>query len=277
MNNHNHADDCNECRESGLENIEDLFANQEDEDEAPLRRKFPAWLIAFISLLVLVSFLAFSMPDLSLFIGQRFDFLSQNTSLGDDPLVLAARDTVASITAMGIEGAAAQNRAGTGFLISADGKILTNLHVVDKSSKIKVELKNGDVYYAHKYLPMRDLDVAVIDIDAADLPYLRLNTESLPKVNDFVTAVGNPLGFRRIAARGAIKGYTRIAGKDQIMEIDLSTKPGSSGSPVINNNGEAVAIVFAILTQDENQETKSITLAIPLHLLAQELKDVVGK
>lgn len=274
----NDIDGNNDINASSLDDMpEDFFADLEDEDEEPLRRKFPAWMIVSVTLLVLVSFIAISMPDVSLFIGKRFDFLSQNASLEDDPLVLAARDTVVSITALEAEGMPAGNRAGTGYLISADGKILTNLHVVNGAKKIKVELENGDVYYTQNYQPLRDLDVAVIDIDAADLAYLSLATDAMPALHDSVTVVGNPLGFMRIAARGTINRYLNLPEAGQVMEINISTKPGSSGSPVINSEGRAVAIVFAILTQNEQQETKNTTLAIPLYLLDQELHKVVGR
>jgi len=244
----------------------------DEEDDRPLRRRFPAWVIFSVTLLVLVSFLALSLPDLSLYIGKRFDFLSQNALLEDDPLVLAARETVVSITAYGVQEKSGQNRSGTGYLISADGKILTNVHVVDGSKKIRVELKNGDVYYAGGYEQLQDLDVAMLDIDAADLNYLQVSTAAPPQVNDSVTVVGNPLGFMRIAARGTVKGYVDVAGQGTVTEINVSTKPGSSGSPVIDQEGRAVAIVFAILTRDENPEEKTTTLAIPLHRLQEDLK-----
>ncbi len=269
------VDDFNVINESSIANAEDIFADTEEEEE-PLRRKFPAWLIVAVTMLVLVSFIAISLPDLSLLIGERFDFLSQNASLEKEPLVLAARDTVVSITALGVETLPANKRAGTGFLFAADGHVLTNLHVVEGAQKIKVELENGDVYYATHYLPLLNLDVAIVDIDAANLPYLTLDTESLPELNETVTVVGNPLGFMRIAARGTIKRHFNLSGAGQVMEINLSTKPGSSGSPVINNQGQAVGIVFAILTQEENKETKSTTLAIPLQLIDKELHEALG-
>lgn len=271
------VDEYNVVDESNIESAEDIFADMEEDDEEPLRRTFPVWVIVAVTMLVLVSFTAISLPDLSLFIGERFDFMSQNASLEEEPLVLAARETVVSITAMGAEIMPANKRAGTGFLISAEGHILTNLHVVEGAQKIKVELENGDVYYAEKYLPLLDLDAAIIDIDANGLPFLVLAAKTLPELNDTVTVVGNPLGFMRIAARGTINSYFNLSGAGQVMQINLSTKPGSSGSPVINNKGQAVGIVFAILTQQENQATKDSTLAIPLHLLEQELHEILGK
>lgn len=267
----------NKTDESRIENYEDIFDDiEEEEDEEPMQRKFPAWVIVAVTMLVLVSFIAISLPDLSLLIGERFDFLSQNASLENDPLVLAARDTVVSLTAMGVKNLPENSRAGTGFLISAGGYILTNLHVVEGAQKVKVELKNGDVYYAKNYLPLLDLDVAIIHIDAADLTYLTLAAESLPELNEPVTVVGNPLGFMRIAARGTINRYLNLSGAGQVMEINLSTKPGSSGSPVMNNKGQAVGIVFAILTQEENKETKNTTLAIPLYLIDDELNKMLS-
>ncbi len=275
--NNDGVDDYNVVNENNIESAEDIFADMEEDDEEPLRRRFPAWLIVAVTMLVLVSFIAISLPDLSMFIGERFDFLSQNKSLAEEPLVQAARDTVVSITALGIDNLPANRRAGTGFLISADGHILTNLHVVEGAQKIKVELKNGDVYYTGNYLPLLDLDAAIIDINAADLPYLVLAAKTLPKQNDTVTVVGNPLGFMRIAARGTINRYINLSGAGQVMEINLSTKPGSSGSPVIDDKGRAVGIVFAILTREENKENKNTTLAIPLNLLDKELHETLGE
>lgn len=253
-----------------LENYEDIFNIDEEDDDGEPLRKFPAWVIVAVTIIVLVSFLAISLPDLSLFIGQRFDFLSQNATLEKDPLVQAARDTVVSITALEVENG--EKRIGTGFFISADGRLLTNLHVVEGAQKIKVELENGDVYYTQEYLPLQDLDIVIIDIEATDVPYLALKADVLPELNEPVTVVGNPLGFMRVAARGTINRYLNLSGAGQVMEINISTKPGSSGSPVINNKGQAVAIVFAILAQEENQTSKNTTLAIPLHLINGELR-----
>ncbi len=258
------------------ENFEDVYFDIEEDDDGRLPSRFPAWLVVAVTMLVLVSFLAINLPDLSLFIGQRFDFLSQNASLEKDPLVLAARDTVVSINATGGKTMPGNSRAGTGFIISSDGYILTNLHVVTGAQKIKVELENGNVYYASKYEPLLDLDVVIIDIDATDLPYLGLAAQVLPEINETVTVVGNPLGFMRIAARDTISRYINLSGAGQVMEINVSTKPGSSGSPVINNKGQAVGIVFATLSQNDNEALKSTTLAIPLYLIDDELHKLLN-
>lgn len=257
----------------------DIFSDQhtdieEDNDEKRLRSRFPAWVTVAVTILVLITFVSISLPDFSLFIGKRFDFLSQNASLEKDPLVLAAREAVVSITAIKDGTTPGNNRAGTGFVISADGHILTNLHVVENAQKIKVELTNGDVYYVTSYMSLLDLDIAIISIQATDLPYLKMSMKSLPELNNTVTVVGNPLGFSRIAARGTINRYFNLTGSGLVMELKLSTRPGSSGSPVINDKGQAIGIVFATLTEEDNKELKNTTLAIPLHLLDDELGNI---
>jgi len=172
-----------------------------------------------------------------------------------------------------------QERAlGTGFIISADGYILTNNHVVDGADQVKIRLADGRTFDGHIKGSDEKLDLALLKIDAkGKLPFAPLGDSSHLRVGDWVLAIGNPFGLGHTVTAGIISATGRVIGAgpyDDFIQTDASINPGNSGGPLINTNGEVIGINTAIIARGQG-----IGFAIPInvaHNVLQQLK-VSGK
>ena len=173
----------------------------------------------------------------------------------------------------------AQNSSGSGIILSPDGYILTNAHVVKGAHSVKVQLntameaearKNGDNTF-NRPLPGtligvdRDTDLAVVKIDRKNLPYLRMGNSDDLKQGEIVLALGNPLGLENSVSMGVgeARWSRQIKSDDPMVYIqtDAPINPGNSGGPLINTDGEVVGLNTFILTQSGGSE--GIGFAIP--------------
>ena len=149
-----------------------------------------------------------------------------------------------------------QRSLGTGFLISSDGYIVTNYHVVGDADTVKVTLYNGDSYDAQYIGGDEDYDIAVIKIEATDLPNVTLGNSDSLNVGDHVLAIGNPLGeLGGTVTGGMISALNRsvtIQGSSSVntmslIQMDASVSPGNSGGGLFNMNGELVGVVNDVI------------------------------
>lgn len=147
---------------------------------------------------------------------------------------------------------------GTGFLISADGLIVTNAHVVDGEENVTVGIHDRDVTTGEVIEQLPAVDLAFIQVDGSDLPYLELSHES-PVEGERITFVGNPLRFNRIANEGNVIGETQATLESRVFALDAPIYKGNSGSPVVNSAGEVVAVIYATR---ESEEYGRVGLAI---------------
>ncbi len=139
---------------------------------------------------------------------------------------------------------------GSGFIISPDGYILTNNHMVEKAEKVEIELTDGRKFTAKIIGADSDSDVAVVKIDANDLPYLELADSDALEVGEWVLAIGNPLGLSHTVTAGIVSAKGRsgfgLADFENFIQTDAAINFGNSGGPLINLDGKVVGINTAI-------------------------------
>lgn len=163
---------------------------------------------------------------------------------------------------------------GSGFLVSANGTILTNHHVVGKADKITVQLHDGREMEAKLIGSDERSDVAVIKIDAENLPFIPLADSDQLDVGEWVLAFGSPFGLTDSMTAGIVsaKGRTGVGIVDyeNFIQTDAAINPGNSGGPLINLDGQVVGINTAIASRSGGYQ--GIGFAIPINL-AKNIRD----
>ena len=163
---------------------------------------------------------------------------------------------------------------GSGFIISPDGLIMTNNHVVGDADKVTVRLLDGREFKAKVIGTDPPTDVAVIKIDAHDLPVLPLGDSDKLEVGDWVLAVGNPFGLSHTLTAGIVsaKGRSGIGINDyeNFIQTDAAINPGNSGGPLVDLDGKAVGINTAIFSRSGGY--MGIGFAIPINM-AKKIRD----
>ncbi|AEF95082.1 HtrA2 peptidase [Desulfotomaculum nigrificans CO-1-SRB] len=170
-----------------------------------------------------------------------------------------------------------QQGLGSGFIVSPDGYILTNNHVIEGASQIKVTLSTNKTYMARVIGADHDLDLAVLKIDAQGLPTLKLGNSDNIEVGDWVIAIGNPYGLDHTVTVGVISAKGRPVTIDDkkfrnLLQTDASINPGNSGGPLINLNGEVVGVNTAV-----NAEAQGIGFAIPSSTVVSVYNQLITK
>ena len=171
-----------------------------------------------------------------------------------------------------------QRGQGSGFIISKDGYILTNNHVVGDQDKITVKLSDGRKFDAKLIGADAESDVALIKIDADDLPTLPLGNSDELEVGDWVLAIGNPFGLKHTVTAGIVSAKGRsdvhIAEYEDFIQTDAAINPGNSGGPLLNLKGEVIGINTAIVSRSGGY--MGIGFAIPINM-ALAIKDQLIK
>lgn len=142
---------------------------------------------------------------------------------------------------------------GSGVIVNSEGYILTNHHVVDGALEIKVELTDNRTFTAKLVGSDAPSDLAVLKIDAKDLPTLSLGDSDKVRVGDFVLAVGNPLGIGQTVTSGIVSAKGRTTGLsdgsfEDFLQTDAAINRGNSGGALVNTNGELIGINSQILS-----------------------------
>jgi serine protease Do len=156
---------------------------------------------------------------------------------------------------------------GSGFVINSSGYILTNNHVVDKAAEIHVKLVDGRDLPAKVVGRDPKTDLALVKIEATDLPAVPLGDSSKLEVGAPVMAIGNPFGLEQTVTTGIVSATGRVIGEgpyDDFIQTDASINPGNSGGPLLNAQGQAIGINTAIFSQ--NGGSVGIGFAIPVNL-----------
>jgi len=163
---------------------------------------------------------------------------------------------------------------GSGFIIGSDGRLITNAHVVNGAEKVQVTLKDGTSYEGEVLGTDSFTDVAVIKIDATDLPTVSLgNAENLTP-GEWAIAIGNPLGLDNTVTVGIVSALGRSSSqvgvpdkRVRFIQTDAAINPGNSGGPLLNSQGEVIGINTAI-----RADAQGLGFAIPIET-AQRIAD----
>jgi len=160
---------------------------------------------------------------------------------------------------------------GSGFLITSDGYIMTNNHVVDDADTVSVQMLNGREYQAKIIGTDPSSDLAVIKISEKNLPFLSLGNSNNLEVGDWVLAIGNPFGLSHTLTAGIVsaKGRSGIGLNDyeDFIQTDAAINPGNSGGPLVNLHGDVVGINTAIFSRSGGY--MGIGFAIPVDMARQ--------
>ena len=169
---------------------------------------------------------------------------------------------------------------GSGFLISSDGYILTNAHVVDAADKITVRLTDKREFKAKVIGADRRTDVALLKIDATGLPKVNQGDPAMLKVGEWVLAIGSPFGFDNSVTAGIVSGKGRSLQQENFVpfiQTDVAINPGNSGGPLFNMRGEVVGINSQIYSRSGGYMGLSFAIPIDVAMEAANQLRASGK
>jgi serine protease Do len=176
-----------------------------------------------------------------------------------------------------------QRGEGSGFIVSSDGYILTNAHVVDNASKVTVKLTDRREFTAKVVGADTGSDVAVLKIEGKNLPVVRLGDASKVRAGEWVVAIGSPFGFENSVTAGIVSATSRAMGSANaggntnyvnFIQTDAAVNPGNSGGPLFNINGEVIGINSQIYSGTGSYA--GLSFAIPINL-ANNVRDQLVK
>ena len=170
--------------------------------------------------------------------------------------------------------------SGSGFIITEDGYVVTNYHVISGASSVQVTLYNGDTYDATVIGGDSDYDVAVLKIEASGLQPVTLGESADVNVGDTVLAIGNPLGELTFSmSQGIVSSCDRAINVDgtpfNMIQVDCSINPGNSGGPLVNLYGEVVGIVSAKYSSYSSTTVEGLGFAIPISDVRSIITDIM--
>jgi serine protease Do len=166
---------------------------------------------------------------------------------------------------------------GSGFIISADGYILTNAHVIDSADEINVKLTDKREFKAKVIGADKRTDVALIKIEAAGLPSVRLGDPARLRVGEWVVAIGSPFGFESTVTAGIVSAKGRSLPQENFVpfiQTDVAINPGNSGGPLFNMRGEVVGVNSQIYSRTGGFMGLSFAIPIDVALdIQKQLRD----
>ncbi|MBU6340616.1 MAG: Do family serine endopeptidase [Bacteroidetes bacterium] len=193
------------------------------------------------------------------------------------PAVVNIRAIVQS--GAGLWGGNVSGSSGSGVILSPDGFIVTNHHVIDRSSDIKVTLSDKREYKASLVGSDPSTDIALLKIEASELPFVMFGNSDSLRVGEWVLAVGNPFNLESTVTAGIISAKGRNinilgggASIESFIQTDAAVNPGNSGGALVNTEGELIGINTAIITESGSYEGYSF--AVPSNLVQKIIGDL---
>jgi Do/DeqQ family serine protease len=170
-----------------------------------------------------------------------------------------------------------QRGVGSGFITTEDGQIITNAHVVDGADEVEVTLQDGRTFEGRVVGTDPVTDIAIIDIDARDLPTVSISDSDRLQPGEWVVAIGNPLGLDSTVTAGIVSATGRTSREVGVpdkrvdfIQTDAAINPGNSGGPLLNLNGEVVGVNTAII-----QGAQGLGFAIPINTVERISADLL--
>lgn len=161
-----------------------------------------------------------------------------------------------------------ENSLGTGFVLRSDGWIATNLHVIVGGPHLKVTLRGErELDVVEVLAASAEHDLALVRVNARDLPVLALGDSDAMRAGDTVVAIGNPMGLEDTVSNGLVSARRKLD-DTEVLQISAPIAPGSSGGPIFNDRGEVIGIATAVLMQGQN-----LNFGMPARYLVPMLKD----
>jgi serine protease Do len=164
---------------------------------------------------------------------------------------------------------------GSGFIVSPDGVILTNAHVVDGADQVTVKLTDKREFTAKVLGVDKTTDIAVLKIAARELPYVRIGDSKSTKVGEWVVAIGQPFGFENTVTAGIVSAKSRSLPGDSyvpFIQTDAAVNPGNSGGPLFNLKGEVIGVNSQIFSRSGGFQ--GLAFAVPIDI-AMQVKDEI--
>ncbi|MGE0801000.1 MAG: Do family serine endopeptidase [Lautropia sp.] len=166
---------------------------------------------------------------------------------------------------------------GSGFIVASDGLILTNAHVVRGADEVTVKLTDRREFRAKVLGSDQRTDIAVLKIDAKDLPTVRIGSTAALQPGEWVLAIGSPFGFENTVTAGVVSAKGRSLPDDgyvPFIQTDVAVNPGNSGGPLFNSRGEVVAINSQIYSQTGGYQ--GVSFAIPIEVANRVKEQIVA-
>lgn len=161
---------------------------------------------------------------------------------------------------------------GSGFIVSKDGKIVTNLHVIRDMNSASAQLVNGEIFDSVSVLATDERrDLAIIMVAGSNLPTLELGKSDTLTVGESVVVVGSPLGLESTVTAGILSAIRDSGDGLTLLQTDAAVNHGNSGGPLVNSNGQAVGVVSSILRSDSAQ---GLNFAIPINYVRELLNNL---
>src|SRR5690625_4294177 len=227
---------------------------QRKQDGEFSRRRFPKWVFWLIALAMSFHIVGLLPQTLSI---PAIDFLITSAKLSTQDDIKQYKEAVVVIDT--------DDSKGTGFSVSSDGIIITNDHVVKGNDTVTVSFRSHGYFNGHVIERYPEIDIAVLELEHTGelLPFLSIDEAPTFTENEHIYFIGNPLKFTGIANEGKIIDYVHVKSKElPVMMLDAPVYRGNSGSPVINESGDVIGVVFATL---HHKDEGRVGLFIPMH------------